>query len=149
MSKEPHGSGILDKYPYAAKSDVVGRLVCILDARSEERGMELTIHPSRALCLGEIHELAVTADPQARPDYTLNEVAYLAFFAVEQGGIVLVGDRVLVGEAEIGTVVGFDLTHFPNHMNVVIGATERKTGLELGLSLGDLVTFTASPRPHP
>ena len=49
MSKEPHGSGILDKYPYVAKSDVVGRLVCITDARSEERGMELLIHPSRAL----------------------------------------------------------------------------------------------------
>jgi hypothetical protein len=144
MSKEPHGSGILDKYPYAAKTDVVGRLVCILDARSEERGMQLTIHPSRAACQGEIHELAITDDPQAGPNYTLNRVAYLAFFAVEQGGIVLAGDRVLVGEVELGSVVGFDLTHFPNHMNLLISATERKTGLELGLSLGDVVTFTAT-----
>jgi len=144
MSKEPHGSGILDKYPYAAKSDVVGRLVCLLDARSEERGMELTIHPSRALCQGEIHELAVTDDPQTGPSYVLDRVAYLAFFTVEQGGIVLVGDRVLVGELELGTVAGFDLTHFPNHMNVVMGASDRKTGPELGLNLGDLVTFASS-----
>jgi hypothetical protein len=144
MSKEPHGSGILDKYPYAAKSDVVGRLVCILDARSEERGMEMTIHPSRALCQGEIHELAVTDDLHAAPDYLLDRVAYLAFFSVEQGGIVLVGDSVLVGEAELGKVAGFDLTHFPNHMNVVIGAQDRKTGLELGLNLGDRVTFRST-----
>ena len=144
MSKEPHGSGILDKYPYVAKSDVVGRFVCILDARSEERGMELTVHPSRAVCQGEIHELAITDDPHAGPNYTLNRVAYLAFFRVDQGGIVLVGDSVLVGEAELGRVVGFDLTHFPNHMNLLIGARERKTGLELGLNLGDIVTFRST-----
>jgi len=144
MSKEPHGSGILDKYPYAAKSDVVGRFVCILDARSEERGMELTIHPSRAVCQGEIHELALTDDPNAAPDYTLNRVAYLAFFCVEQGGIVLVGDSVLVGDVELGKVVGFDVTHFPNHMNLVIGAKQRKTGPELGLNLDDFVTFRST-----
>jgi hypothetical protein len=143
MSKEPHGTGILDKYPYAAKSDVVGRLVCILDARSDERGMQLTIHPSRALCQGEIHELAITDDPQTSPDYLLDKVAYLAFFTVERGGIVLVGDKVLVGEVELGTVAGFDLTHFPNHMNVVISASDRKTGPELGLDLGDSVTFAS------
>ncbi len=141
MSREPHGSGILDKYPYVAKSDVVGALVCILDARSETRGMKLEIHPSRAVCEGEIHELAITADPQAGPGYTVDQVAYLAFFSVQTGGIVLVGDRVTAGEVDVGKVVGFDLTHSPNHMNILVGAKERKTGPELGLSLGDVVTF--------
>jgi hypothetical protein len=144
MSKEPHGSGLLDKYPYVAKSDVIGRLVCILDARSEERGMELTIHPSRAVCQGEVHELAITDDSHAAPNYLLNKVAYLAFFSVEQGGIILVGDSVSVDEVELGKVVGFDLTHFPNHMNLLVGAKQRKTGLELGLNLGDLVMFRST-----
>jgi hypothetical protein len=144
MSKEPHGSGILDKHPYAAKSDVVGRLVCILDARSEERGMELLVHPSRALCQGEIHEIAITDDPQAGPRTTVDKVAYLAFFCVEQGGIVLVGDSVVSGDMELGEVVGFDHTHFPNHMNILLRARERKTGLELALALGDLVTFKSA-----
>ncbi|NIN67426.1 MAG: hypothetical protein GTO63_22535 [Anaerolineae bacterium] len=85
--------------------------------------------------------MAITDDPQAGPEYTVDKVAYLAFFSVEQGGIVLVGDRVTVGEVEIGEVVGFDLTHFPNHMNILVGAKERKTGLELELGLGDLVAF--------
>ena len=144
MSKEPHGSAILDKYPYAAKSDVVGKLVCILDARSEERGMELIIHPSRALRRGEIHELAITDDPEAGPEHTVDRVAYLAFFSVEEGGIVLVGDKVKVGKQEMGKVAGFDITHFPNHMNILVRSTERKTGPELGLSLGDSITFSSS-----
>lgn len=144
MSKEPHGSAILDKYPYAAKTDVVGKLVCILDARSEERGMELIIHPSRALRRGEIHELAITDDPEAGPEHTVDRVAYLAFFSVEEGGIVLVGDKVKVGKQEMGRVAGFDLTHFPNHMNLLVRSTERKTGPELGLSLGDYVTFSSN-----
>lgn len=144
MSKEPHGTGILNKYPYAAKSDVVGSIVCVLDARSEQRGMELVIHPSRAVCQGEIHELALTDDPQAGPEQTVDRVAYLAFFSVEVAGIVLVGDRVKAGNREIGEVVGFDLTHFPNHMNIVIRAEERKTGPELGLALGDHLTFAST-----
>jgi uncharacterized protein YuzE len=144
MSKEPHGTGLLDKYPYAAKSDVEGRLVCILDARSDERGMELILHPSRALCRGEIHELALTDDPEAAPQRTVDRVAYLAFFTVEEGGIVLVGDKVEVDGKEIGEVVGFDLTHAPNHMNVLLRARERKTGGQLGLRLRDSIVFRSS-----
>jgi hypothetical protein len=144
MSKEPHGSGLLDKYPYAAKSDVLGRVVCVLDARSEERGMELTIHPSRALCRHEIHELAITDELAAAPGRTVNRVAYLAFLAIEQGGVVLQGDEVLVGEQCLGKVVGFDLTHFPNHLNVVAFAEPSQTGLELDLQLGDILTFSST-----
>jgi hypothetical protein len=144
MSKEPHRGGILDKYPYAAKTDVTGKLVCILDARSQERGMELIIHPSRAVCQGEIHELAVTDDPQAGPERIVDRVAYLAFFSVEEGGIVLVGDNAELEGQKIGQVVGFDLTHFPNHINILIRSEERKTGPELGLGLGDSITFSSS-----
>lgn len=144
MSKEPHGSGILDKYPYAAKSDVVGRVVCVLDARSDERGMELIIHPSRALCQNEIHELAITDQDGAAPGLTVDSVAYLAFLAIEQGGIVLQGDTVTAGGKTLGKVVGFDETHFPNHLNILIHAGVRRTGLEAGLTLGDAVSFSST-----
>ena len=148
MSKEPHGSGILDKYPYAAKSDVLGRLVCVLDARSEERGMELIIHPSRAVCQGEIHELAISDELEAGPQRTVDRVAYVAFFEVREGGIILVGDKVKIGQQEIGEVAGFDLTHFPNHINILVRSEERRTGPELGLKPRDPITFTFSPRPR-
>jgi hypothetical protein len=144
VSKEPHGSGILDKYPYAAKSDVVGRVVCVLDARSDQRGMELTIHPSRALCKNEIHELALTDESSAGPGLTVDSVAYLAFFVVDVGGIVLQGDTVMASGQRLGKVVGFDTTHFPNHLNVLLRADRRQTGLEVGLRLGDDITFAST-----
>jgi hypothetical protein len=144
VSKEPHGSGILDKYPYAAKSDVVGKVVCVLDARSDQRGMELTIHPSRAMCKNEIHELAVTDEGSAGPGLTVDRVAYLAFFVVDVGGIVLQGDTVMAGGQHLGTVVGFDTTHFPNHLNVLLRADRRQTGLEVGLRLDDDITFVST-----
>jgi len=144
VSKEPHGSGILDKYPYGAKSDVIGRVVCVLDARSDERGMELVIHPSRALRRHEIHELAVTDQGEAAPGLTIDRVAYLAFLAIEQGGVVLQGDTVTAGGKTLGKVVGFDETHFPNHLNILIHAGVRRTGLEVGLRLDDAVSFSST-----
>jgi hypothetical protein len=147
VSKEPHGTGILDKYPYAAKSDVVGKIVCVLDARSEERGMQLMLHPSRAVCRGEIHELAVTDDTRASPQSTVDRVAYVAFFSVEEGGIVLAGDKVAVNGSELGELVGFDNTHFPNHLNLLVRNKDPKTGPELGLRPGDSIIFSFRPRP--
>jgi uncharacterized protein YuzE len=142
MSKEPHAGGILDKYPYVDKRDVVGRVVCILDARSENRGMELSIHPSRAMPKGEIHELVATDDPQAGPGKVVDKVAYIGFFEVEEGGIILVNDRVTVEGQEVGQVVGFDFTHAPNHLNILIRTATPITGLELGLKLGGRVVFS-------
>jgi uncharacterized protein YuzE len=142
MSKEPHAGGILNKYPYVDKSDVAGRVVCILDARSENRGMELSIHPSRAISEGEIHELVATDDPQARPGKVVDRVAYIGFFEVEEGGIILVNDRVTVEGQEVGQVVGFDFTHAPNHLNILIRTATPMTGLELGLKLGGRVVFS-------
>jgi len=148
MSKEPHAGGILDKYPYADKSDVVGRIVCILDARSENRGMELSIHPSRAVPKGEIHELVATDDLQAGPGKMVDRVAYICFFEIEEGGIILVNDRVTVGGREVGQVVGFDFTHAPNHLNILIRAATPLTGPELGLKLGDRVVFSMQVPGH-
>ncbi len=146
MSKEPHAGGILDKYPYADKSDVVGCMVCILDARSENRGMELGIHPSRAVPKGEIHELVATDDPQVRPGKVVDRVAYIGFFEVEEGGIILVNDQVTVDGQEVGQVVGFDFTHAPNHLNILIRTATPMTGLELGLKLGGRVVFSMPKR---
>jgi uncharacterized protein YuzE len=142
MSKEPHAGGILDKYPYVDKRDVMGRVVCILDARSENRGMELSIHPSRAVPKGQIHELVTTDDPQAGPGKVVDRVAYVGFFEVEEGGIILVNDRLTVEGQEVGQVVGFDFTHAPNHLNILIRTATPITGPELGLKPGGRVVFS-------
>ncbi|MCZ7569788.1 MAG: hypothetical protein M5U01_14560 [Ardenticatenaceae bacterium] len=149
MAVEPHTGGILDKeFPYVAKSDVEGRLVCILDARSETRHMELIIQPSRVVPKHEIHELVMTDDPVAAPrrvfePRTIDRVAFVCFFLVTRGGLLLVGDTVEIDGSVVGQVAGFDLTHAPNHMNILVYTTgERRTGLDLGLALDQRITFS-------
>lgn len=142
MPKEPYAGGILNtSQPFTAKSDVVGTMVCILHARAEERGLELILNPSRALTRSSIQELVVTDESQASPGAVVNRVAYLGFFEIDTGGIALVGDTVEIEGREIGQVIGFDLTHAPNHINVIVQVTQLKSGAEMGLALGDRITL--------
>jgi uncharacterized protein YuzE len=83
-----------------------------------------------------------TDDPQAGPGKVVDRVAYIAFFEVEEGGIILVNDPVTVEGQEIGQVVGFDFTHAPNHLNILIRTVTPMTGPELGLKLGGRVVFS-------
>lgn len=142
-SVDPHRERVLDsEFPYSAVRPVQGRLVCILDARSVRRGMQLEIHPSRALCTGEIHELALTDEAGAAPGGRVERVSYVGFVEIAQGGVVVAGEAVTVGARELGRVIGFDCTHFPNHMNILIRGAPWQTGKDMGAELEDQVRFS-------
>lgn len=149
MSPEPYRNHLLDTpYPCAAKSPVTGRLVCILDARAPQRGLELCSYPSRAVLKHEIHELILTAESTAAPGQTVDRISYLAYFEVLEGGVLWVGDRVMIAGKAVGTLAGYDLTHFPNHMNIIIKTgAELFTGLEAGFVSGAPIEFLFPGRP--
>jgi len=88
--------------------------------------------------------LAVTDDAAASPNSVVDRVAYLAFFSIEEGGVVLVGDKVEVAGKEVGEIAGFDVTHAPNHMNVLLRVEQCQTGPELGLHLGEPIIFRST-----
>jgi hypothetical protein len=139
----PSRDGLLDtRYPYASTRPVEGVIVSVLDARAPNRNLALTVHSSRALLKNEVHELLVTEDPRAAPGRLVQACAYLGFTEITTGGITLVSDRVIIGGRELGEVVGFDETHLPNHLNIVLRAFGRlQTGAELGITLGERTTF--------
>ncbi len=140
---DPYKDGLLgSELPFTEKSPVVGRLVCILYARHARRGLELCPYPSRAVLKNEIHELILTDETEAAPGKTVNQIAYLAFFEITQGGVLWAGDVVEVNGQSVGTLAGYDLTHFPNHMNIVVktGAA-LNTGHESGWRCGDEIVF--------
>jgi hypothetical protein len=142
-SVDPHRERVLDsEFPYVAARPVEGRLVCVLDARSDRRGMQLEIHPSRAIRAGEIHELALTDDAGAAPGARVDRVAYVGFVEFVQGGVVIAGAQVALGACDLGQVVGFDCTHFPNHMNILIRGPQWQTGRGLGAAVEDSVLFS-------
>ena len=133
---DPYQAGMFKGNPYVKKREIMGDLVVVLDGRLEERNLQLMAPISRALLKGDIHELILTDEPKAGPNKKINKIAYLGFFEVTQGGVMVVGDDLYVSGNKIGTIAGFDITHMPNHLNIVISSEERISGKEQGLELG-------------
>lgn len=126
---------------YAANRPVQGAAVTVLDSEHEARGLKLMSTYSRALRKNSIHELIGTDEAGQRPGQRVNRIAYLAFFEVARGGCVLVGETLFAGGMAIGSVLGFDETHEPNHINIVIGVNKRRTGAGLRIKVGSKIEF--------
>lgn len=127
---------------YAANRPVEGQVVTVLDSTHEARELKLISTYSRALKKNSIHELIATDEAGRKPGDTADRIAYLAFFEVSRGGCLLVGETLFVDGRPIGEIVGFDETHEPNHINIIIGVKERKTGVQLKISVGSKIKFT-------
>jgi Family of unknown function (DUF6917) len=126
---------------YAANRPVEGEVVTVMDAMHEARALKLIPTYTRALRSASIHELIATDETRKRPGDSVNRIAYLGFFEVVRGGMVIVGEVLLVDGQHIGEVMGFDETHEPNHINIVIGVAQRRPGRQLNLSIGNHIKF--------
>jgi len=145
---EPHLGGILDtKAPYFSKQPVPAEIVAVLHAHATARKLELTVHPSRAVSAGEVHEILATDETGKGLSSVVDRVGYVACVAIKKSGMILVKDSVLLNGRIVGTVIGFDETHLPNHMNVVIYTPSLQTGRDIGLNLGDEVRFEMGEYP--
>ncbi len=142
MSVDPYRSGMLKKSPYALKKDVEGIVVAVLDFATDKRGLHLITQPSRAVISGHVHELIITDDSEAGPDSHIDRVAYLAFIAICESGMLLQHDVVYLNDEKIGMLAGFDETHMPNHQNIVIKGESRSTGKERNIAIGDRFRFS-------
>lgn len=138
---DPYRSGMFSSSPYAEKRDVLGRLVVILRGRLENRGLSLIAPISRAVQKNEIHELIVTDEAGAGPGSRVDRIAYAGFVEIISGGILLAGDELICGGKSLGKIAGFDETHLPNHLNIVLQAGERLDGVERGLALESEMVF--------
>jgi len=105
--------------------------------------MNLIPQPSRAVKTGDIHEIIMT-DQDAAPGSKVARVAYVAFVEFQNGGILVYGDEVRLGEMRIGELLGYDLSHFPNHMNIVAKGNF-VSGEERGIRPGDTMVFRPKP----
>jgi hypothetical protein len=118
---------------------VRGEVVAVLGHKLEDRRLSLIRAVSRALRRWDIHELIVTDDEEAAPERIVNRIAYVCFFEIRTSGIILVGDEIWIGKIPLGRVAGYDETHEPNHLNIVLISANPRTGVELGLTPGDSV----------
>lgn len=108
------------------------------------RRVERQLVPSRlqTRCVreGDVHEFISHAPVPG--DGPINDVSYLGFGTFTASGVVAVSDAL----AGIGVVSGFDETHMPNHLNILVQVTDPATGCELGMTAGD--AFAIVPALH-
>ena len=130
-----------------SKRTVHGSLVKVLLHRREDRGMSLEPYASRCVRVGEVHEL-VTTD-HASDDVRIDRVGFLGFVELERAGVIDRGDTVRIGGRAVGTVLGFDACHFPNHYNILIATPTTLTGADLDLAPETRITFEPQPQPQP
>lgn len=138
---DPYAAGKFAANPYARKSAVQGPLVVVLQGRMEDRGLALITPISRCLRRHDVHELILTDEPDARPGARVDRIAYLGFFAVAAGGVLVSGDEVSLDGRPLGVLAGFDETHMPNHLNIVIRTDRLLSGVEQNARLGAEVAF--------
>lgn len=134
------GPAVFGPNVYASRRDVHGRVVAVLRGVTDHRELYLTELRSRGVSQHAVHELMIT-DELAELETTVNRVALIAFFEVENSGVLLVGDQVFWGDALLGTVVGFNETHMPNHQNICLKAAKIQDGEALGLAVEDTIHF--------
>ena len=125
---------------FSEKSVVCGKWVAIMDYARQDRGIILTAFRTRCLTQHEIHEFIVCG-PDVIPNKPIDKVAYLGFGEITEGGVVEIGDSVYSDKRLIGTILGFDETHVPNHYNVIIKMDTPLSGHTLGLKLAEFFSI--------
>ncbi|PPK64064.1 hypothetical protein V5P93_006371 [Actinokineospora auranticolor] len=125
-----------------SKRTVSGVLVKVLVHRRDDRGMRLEEFASRCVRQGEVHELVTTDHTEGDP--SIDRVGFLGFAEIRDGGVIDRGDEVRIGDQVVGTVLGFDACHFPNHYNILIRRERPVTGEQIELSPESTVRFVQS-----
>ncbi len=134
---DPYKRKLVNHDFYHSKIDIVGKVVVILDGKLDNRELNLIQPISRAFAQHTIIELIGTDEQDAAPGKVVNNICYLGFVELQNGGVILTGDKVFWNDKEIGEIAGYDDTHMPNHQNTIIKMNTRISGKELGIKLND------------
>ena len=128
--------------PPCKKGDVWAEVVVVFGNKRDDRGLHLISPFTRAVKVNEIHEFILTDETGAKPATIVNRIGYLCFAEIKKGGAIMFGDKVMVEGQIIGEICGFDETHMPNHINIILRTDERKTGFELNIAVGQQMLIT-------
>lgn len=120
------------------RGEITGTMVAVMDHYRLDRGMALEAWRTRAIKRGEIHELVIS--PVVSTSGIVEEIYYVGFVEFNRG-ILAIGDEVFIKGIRCGELVGFDSSHMPNHLNIILISSVKTTGVKLGLRVDDTVEF--------
>ena len=119
--------------------------VMVLGHDRADREMEKGSFLTRCVQAGEVHELvAVKANTLDNGKY--HGASYLGFVTFNGPAVIYVGESLLIDGKQIGVLGGFDYTHFPNHMNILIETEQPTNGKNLGIIVGQSGEFSGSEK---
>jgi hypothetical protein len=134
---DPYEKKLVNLNFYHSKSEIKAKIIVVLDGKLENRGLNL-IHPiSRVFPEKSIIELIATDDKEAAPGKVVDNIAYVGFAELQNGGVLLSKDEIYWNGKYLGSIIGFDDTHMPNHQNTIINVKKRVSGKKLGMKIGD------------
>jgi hypothetical protein len=133
----PYDFRLINPSVYGDRRPVVGETVALLHIAFEDRGLRLIETKSRAVKQNEIHELMIT-DEDAAPGGGADKVRAIGFFEITESGLIVVGDDVYIEDKLLGKLAGYDTTHMPNHLNIVVKAESLNEPM---LRVGDSISF--------
>ncbi len=116
-----------------AKRVVTGQVIKVLTHRRDDRGMCLEPFASRCVRRGEVHELVTTDHHETAAGAHIDRVGFLGFVEISCAGVIDRGDELWIAGRRVGSVLGFDSCHFPNHYNILISTSVPRTGPDFAL----------------
>lgn len=138
---DPYKLKLTSRDFFHSKVTIQGKVVVVLKGSLKNRGLNLIAPISRTFKKHDVIELIATDEQHAQPGENVDSISYIAFVEILNSGVILVDDPVIHNGKEIGKIAGYDDTHLPNHQNVIVKVTEKKSGEELGLKVGDEIFF--------
>lgn len=115
------------------RCEQTARWIAILNHKRVQRGIMLTKWQTRVVRQGDIHEILTTPERTEHISRQINLVFYLGF-AEFDAGIIAIGDGFWAEDGSfLGQVLGFDETHAPNHLNILLSSDVMLPGVQRGL----------------
>ena len=121
---------------FSEKRTLIGKFVAVMNFYKLDRGINITEFRTRCLLKNEIHEFILCSE-DTDPNKPIDNVFYLGFGEFTEGGVMEIGDTLYLSGKLLGTILGFDETHFPNHYNIIIKTSHLQTGMEMGIKAED------------
>jgi len=138
---DPYKRKLVNINFYHSKIDIKAKFVVVLDGKLENRGLNLIQPISRAFAQHTIIELIGTDEKEAAPGSTVDNICYLGFVELLNSGVLLTGDKIIWNGKVIGTIIGYDDTHMPNHQNTIVLMEKRISGKDLGIKINDEIVI--------
>ena len=123
---------------YSSKTDIELNMLAVLHGKRSDRKLKLSEYTSQCVLRGEVHEFLVATEWDNNRDAILNDISYLGFMEFKHSGVLEAGDTLMDKNGNVvGEIIGFDFTHMPNHINIILCSSSNKTGTERGFSASE------------